>query len=228
MGGDQRALVEGVSCRRCRQCCRHIYRARQGGFHACAPTHFADRLVHVAAIKSPTHKRVSFEAELLKALRESIADLHVVGVSDQGANNKFDVPGWDLPPLRQFQYGDFRIELPTTTVIVETESAGGIGNLVKYWPLLRSGQPAKRLVILHVYMLSSDADYIAHRKLWSFLVERMTEDLTANGVSRPERWDAHLGTYRKGGSPDEVTALLRKAVLESEDAAHSRAAAQIT
>jgi hypothetical protein len=60
-----------------------------------------DRLAPVAAI----------EAEFLKALRESIADLHVVGVSGLGANNKFDVPGWDLSLLRQFQFGDLRIDL---------------------------------------------------------------------------------------------------------------------
>ena len=89
-----------------------------------------------------------------------------------------------------------------------------VSDLVKYWPLLRSGPLAKRLVILHVYMLGSDADYIAHRKLWSFLVDRMTDDLTANGVGRPERWDAQLITYRKGGPSDEVTALLRKTVME--------------
>jgi hypothetical protein len=117
--------------------------------------------------------------------------------------------------LQQFQYGDLRIELAATTLIVEAESAGGVGNLVKYWPLLRSGKLAKRLVVLHVYMLGSDADYIAHRKLWSFLVDRMTEDLTANGVGRPERWDAQLITYRKGGSLGEVTALLRKTVMGS-------------
>jgi hypothetical protein len=163
----------------------------------------------------PPHKRVSYEAELLKALRGSIADLHVVGVGGQSAGNRFCVPGWDLLPSQQFQYGDFRIELPTTTVIVETESAGGVGNLVKYWPLLRSGTLPKRLVILHVYMLTSDGDYAAHRKLWSFLVERMAEDLAANGIGRPEKWDAHLITYRKGGPLDQVTALLRKMLMET-------------
>lgn len=173
-----------------------------------------DKLAPVAAIEPP-RKRVSHEAELLKALQEAITDLRVVGVSGQGANNKFGVPGWDLPPLRQFQYGDFRIELPTTTVIVETESAGGVGNLVKYWPLLRSGVLTKRLLILHVYMLSSDADYIAHRKLWSFLVDRMTEDLVANGVGRPTRWDARLMTYKKGEPLREVTATLQKMLVES-------------
>ena len=135
----------------------------------------------------------------------------------QGAANKFAVNGWELLPLQQFQYGDLRIELADTTLIVETESAGGITNLVKYWPLLRSGTLAKRLVILHVYMLSSNADYIAHRKLWSFLVDRMTEDLAANGIGRPEGWDAQLITYHVGGSVGEVTDLLRKTVMGSED-----------
>jgi hypothetical protein len=128
--------------------------------------------------------------------------------------------------LQQFQYGDFRIELPTTTVIVEAESAGGVGNLVKYWPLLRSGALTKRLVILHVYTLSSDADYIAHRKLWSFLVDRMAEDLASNDVGRPERWNAQLVMYRKGKPLGKVTALLRKTILESRDAASARTDAQ--
>lgn len=162
-------------------------------------------------------KHVSHEAELLKALRASIADLGVASVYGQGAVNKFGVNGWELSPLQQFQYGDLRIELAAATLIVEAESAGGITNLVKYWPLLRSGTLAKRMVILHVYMLDSSADYIAHRKLWSYLVDRMTEDLAAHGIGRPERWDAQLITYQKGGSLGEVTALLRKTVMESGD-----------
>jgi hypothetical protein len=175
------------------------------------------KLAPMAVTESPDvpgHHGVSHEAKLLTALRASIADLGVAGVSGQGPANRFGVNGWELQPSQQFQYGDLRIELAATTLIVEAESAGGVGNLVKYWPLLRSGTLAKRLVVLHVYMLGSDADYIAHRKLWSFLVDRMTEDLTANGVARPERWDVQLITYRKGGSLDEVTALLRKMVME--------------
>ena len=170
-------------------------------------------------VAEPPHqygqKHVSHEAELLKALQASIADLGVAGVCGQGADNKFAVDGWELSPLQQFQYGDLRIELADTTLIVEAESAGGITNLVKYWPLLRSGTLAKRLVILHVYMLGSSADYIAHRKLWSFLVDRMAEDLAVNGIGRPEKWDAQLITYHKGGSLGEITALLRKMVTES-------------
>jgi hypothetical protein len=170
-------------------------------------------------VAEPPHqsgqKHVSHEAELLQALQASVADLGVATERGQGAANKFAVNRWELSPLQQFQYGDLRIELAATTLIVEAESAGGITNLVKYWPLLRSGTLTKRLVILHVYMLSSNADYIAHRKLWSFLVDRMTEDLAANGIDRPERWDTQLITYHKGGSLGEVTALLRKTVMES-------------
>jgi len=143
---------------------------------------------------APGRKRVSHETELITELQRSIADLHVPVFSGQGAKNKFDVLGWELPLSRQFQNGDLRIEAPTTTVIVEAESGGGVTNLVKYWPLLRSG------------------DYIAHRKLWSFLVDRMAEDLTSNSVGRPERWDAQLATYRKGEPLDEVTTLLRRTI----------------
>lgn len=115
---------------------------------------------------------------------------------------------------QQFQFGDLRIELPTVTVLVETESAGGVGNLVKYWPLLRSGALDKRLVIIHLYMLTSEGDYMAHRKLWSFLLDRMDMDLNEVGICRPDVWDAHLFTYRKGDPPNDVTAFLRSTVSE--------------
>ena len=68
-------------------------------------------------------------------------------------------------------------ETPVATVVVEVESAGGVGNLVKHWPLLTAKPRRKRLAILHVFQLNSDADYIAHRRLWQFLVERTCEYL---------------------------------------------------
>jgi len=71
----------------------------------------------------PGQKRVSHEAEHLKALQTAIADLGVVSVRGQGIVNKFAVNGWELSPLQQFQYGDLRIELAATTLIVEAESA---------------------------------------------------------------------------------------------------------
>jgi hypothetical protein len=74
----------------------------------------------------------------LTELRTALADLPVLGVSGQGGTNKFGIAGWDLSALQLFQFGDLRIELRETTLVVEAESAGGVGNLVKYWPLLRS------------------------------------------------------------------------------------------
>ncbi len=159
-------------------------------------------------------KRLSQEAELLAHLRGAVADLDVNCVTGQGAGNRFGIDEWALPVQQQFQFGDLRIELPTMTVLVETESAGGVGNLVKYWPLLRGRVSGKRLVIIHLYMLTSEGDYMAHRKLWSFLVDRMEADLNLVGTRRPVAWDAHLFTYRKGDPPNEVTAFLRATVAE--------------
>jgi hypothetical protein len=160
-------------------------------------------------------RRVSYEVPLLGALRESVADLRVMSYSGQGRANKFGISDWNLPANQHFQFGDLRVELPSATVVVETESAGGVGNLVKYWPLLQQGIQTKPLVLFHVYMLGSSGDYIAHRTLWSFLLERMTEDLKARGIVRPDQWDAELATYPKGGSTADVAASFRRLVLEA-------------
>jgi hypothetical protein len=157
-------------------------------------------------------RRISHEGALLALLRDAVADLGVACISGQGGSNRFGIDGWGLSGSRQFQFGDLRIELPRTTVLVEAESAGGVTNLVKYWPLLRSRASEKRLVLIHLFMLGSEGDYVAHRKLWSYLVDRMAIDLNAAGICRPDDWDAHLFTYRKGDPPDEVTAFLRMTV----------------
>ncbi len=78
---------------------------------------------------------------------------------------------------------------------VEFESAGGLTNLVKYWPLLaRSPQP-KQFVLAHVFRIASANDYIAHRRLWDFLVERMRDDLEEHGVPWGVGWEARAFTY---------------------------------
>ena len=159
--------------------------------------------------------RVSHERELLAILRVAVADLPGQCVSGQGSTNRFGIDGWDLSGIQQFQFGDLRIEVPGATVLVEAESAGGVGNLVKYWPLLRSRRLEKRLILIHLFMIGSTGDYIAHRKLWSFLMERMTLDLASVGLSRPDDWDGYLFTYRKGSHPDEVTTFLRNTVREA-------------
>src|SRR3954452_7303983 len=66
--------------------------------------------------------------------------------SGQGGGNRFGLSGWELTLGQQFQFGDLRVETPTTTVVVEVESGGGIGNLAKYWPLLATGAIGKRFV----------------------------------------------------------------------------------
>jgi hypothetical protein len=129
--------------------------------------------------------RVSHERLALETLRAAIGDVDDIEVfSGQGGGNRFGIDGWELALLQQFQFGDLRIETSKATIIVEVESAGGIGNLAKYWPLLADKRLPKTLVILHVFQLSSEGDYIAHRRLWEFLVERMRADLEPRGV----RW----------------------------------------
>ncbi|OBF58325.1 hypothetical protein A5787_23515 [Mycobacterium sp. 852002-50816_SCH5313054-b] len=157
-------------------------------------------------------KRISHERPLLVLLRDAVADLGVDCVTGHAGSNRFGIDGWRLSRPQQFQFGDLRIELPTTTVLVETESGGGVTNLVKYWPLLRSRTSDKRLVLIHLYMLDSDGDYSAHRKLWSFLVDQMEIDLKSIGISRPDQWDARIFTYRRGDPPDDVTAFLRMTI----------------
>lgn len=149
--------------------------------------------------------RVSHEKLALSRVAEALAEAADATItSGQGAGNRFDVPGWALTPLRQFQFGDLRIETPRCTVVVEAESAGGVTNLVKYWPMLRA-QPTKRFILDHLFKLGSDGDYIAHRMLWDFLVARMRDDLAGAGVRWADDWEARLFCYRE---PEETADLI--------------------
>jgi hypothetical protein len=162
----------------------------------------------------PKAKRVSHETAVLEALCAALADFPIEGVSGQGGENRFGIEGWELSKLQEFQFGDLRIELPHTTVLVETESAGGVSNLAKCWPLLHSGVLSKRLVLAHLFMISSAGDYLAHRRLWEFLVDRMAADLDSVGLIRPDHWEARLFTYRSGDPLDDVIHLLRINVMD--------------
>lgn len=129
----------------------------------------------------------------------------------QNAANRFDMPGWDLPVLQQFQFGDLRLETPGETIVVEVESAGGVTNLVKYWPFLASKAVERPLILLHLFRATSEGDYTAHRRLWGYLVERMKEDLqTRCGVLYGRHWEAHLFTYHSLEELEPVRRLLRK------------------
>ena len=83
-----------------------------------------------------------------------------------------------------------RYEGSGVRVVIEVESAGGVGNLTKYWPLLAAGTLAdKRFVLAHVYRLGSANDYVTHRNLWEYLRSKMCADL-------PEiDWEARQFTY---------------------------------
>jgi hypothetical protein len=157
----------------------------------------------------PTPTRVSHERIALTSLLRRLKDIEGIEVfSGQGGSNRFGPSGWELSLGQQFQFGDLRVETPTTTVVVEVESGGGVGNLAKYWPLLATGAFVKRLVIIHIFQIASAGDYIAHRRLWGFLVERMREDLDRRGIAYPGAWEAHLFTYRKGEEALDAAELL--------------------
>lgn len=135
----------------------------------------------------------------------------VVIFRGQGKANRIDVPGWGLSVLQQFQFGDLRLESDRCRVVVEFESAGGVTNLAKYWPLLRDGLDDKRFLLIHLYFVGSEGDYIAHRRLWNFLIDLMrADDLIAVD------WDADLSLYGPGAKSDpfpQLAARVRSALL---------------
>ena len=144
--------------------------------------------------------RISHEKLALARLQEELSQLpDVYTYSGQGAGNRFGIPSWALPLTRQFQFGDLRIESPNATIIVEAESAGGVNNLAKYWPYLLAYESGKRFVLIHLFLVGSEGDYLSHRMLWEFLVERMREDLKVRrGLCWPDHWEAAMFTYRSG------------------------------
>lgn len=88
-----------------------------------------------------------------------------------------------------FQFGDLRVDTSSCHVIVETESAGGVNNLVKYWYLLDHKDIQMPVILLHLFAVGSDADYQSHLDLWDFMAEKMTAALG-------DRFRAWRFTYR--------------------------------
>lgn len=163
-----------------------------------------------------TPKRVSWEKLLLDEIRQQLSlDPAIEHFSGMAAVNRYDVPAWELTVLQRFQFGDLRIETPTTTLVVEAESAGGLTNLVKYWPLLEA-KPPKRFVLIHVFHIGTPSDYIAHRKLWDYVVDRMRRDLEQRcGLTWPKAWEASIHTYTKSEGIPEIVERIRS-VLSNE------------
>ena len=158
----------------------------------------------------PAAAKISYEKLAIERLLLELADLPDLQIyRGQALGNRFSPPEWQLRPAQGFQFGDLRFEAPTATIVIEFESAGGITNLVKYWPLLTARPLSKRLVLLHLFQIASSGDYIAHRRLWQFLLERMQDDLRQRGPAYVANWEAQLLTYHKGGFATEAATLIR-------------------
>jgi hypothetical protein len=132
-----------------------------------------------------------------------------------GTGNRIGVAGWDLGGLQRFQFGDLRLEGERGRVIVEIETAGGITNLAKLWPLLRIGGDGmdgvaslrdSPFLLLHLFHAATPDDYVAHRRLWEFLVERMEADLGPRGRRRGG-WEAELVVMGPGAPEDPIPAV---------------------
>ena len=140
--------------------------------------------------------RVSHERAAIEQLRSAIGDR--VGAepsSGMGGLNRIAPHAWELKVIQRFQFGDLRYESDTVRVIVEVESGGGLTNLVKYWPMLGAELGDKRFILAHLFMVSSEFDYIAHRRLWKYLVDRMRHDLDVRGCKWNVDWHAQMFTY---------------------------------
>lgn len=110
-----------------------------------------------------------------------------------GKENRVGVTDWNLTQLQKFQFGDLRVETRSATIVIEVESAGGVTNLVKYWAILERNTDAKPLRLIHIFKISTPDDYIAHRKLWQFLEDKMCSSLSS--ISRS--WRAYLFTDKE-------------------------------
>ena len=148
---------------------------------------------------------VSFEAQAIASLRAAIGDrVSVEPVSGMGKLNRVAPGAWELKVMQRFQFGDLRYETERTRLVVEVESGGGLTKLVKYWPMLGEELSDKKFVLAHLFMVSSEFDYIVHRRLWEFLVERMGSDLDQRGCRWGREWHARMFTYGHASTPTGI------------------------
>jgi hypothetical protein len=149
--------------------------------------------------------RTSFEAQAIASLRDAIGDrVSVEPVSGMGGLNRVAPESWELKVMQRFQFGDLRYETNKVRVIVEVESGGGLTNLVKYWPMLGEELKDRRFVFAHLFMVSSEFDYIAHRRLWEYVVERMRGELDQRGCRWERDWHARMFTYGHASAPTGI------------------------
>jgi len=160
---------------------------------------------------SQPQPRKSYEAEAIQALSDLVGTTPTVPTSGMGLGNRIAPAAWGLPPRQAFQFGDLRYVTDHCWVVVEFESAGGVTNLVKYWPMLDGELDERRFVLIHVMRIGSEQDYVAHRTLWHDLAHRMLSTST-----RAHPWEAHLVTYGHPSADglERAADLIRAALSE--------------
>lgn len=149
--------------------------------------------------------RTSYERQAIEEVRAALGDRVMVEPSSgMGGFNRLAPDSWELTVMQRFQFGDLRYENDRTRVIVEVESGGGLTNLVKYWPMLGAELNDKRFILVHLFKIASKSDYIAHRKLWDYIVERMQRDLDHRGCRWTRDWHARMFTYGHESAPTGI------------------------
>jgi hypothetical protein len=137
-------------------------------------------------LESERPARQKIEAELLRPFIEVVQRRGLAHSMGQGSKNQ--VP---IRPRVYFQFGDLRVELPSSTLLIEVESSGGVTNLAKYWEIIETCRIEKPVRLLHVFRQKSINDYEAHLVIWRFLSEKMTQALGP-------RFSCALHVYRDG------------------------------
>lgn len=159
-------------------------------------------------------KRISHERAAIEQLREAIGNrVPSEPSSGMGALNRIAPNSWELKVMQRFQFGDLRYESDRVRVLVEVESGGGLTNLVKYWPMLGAELSDKRFVLAHLFKVSSESDYIAHLRLWDYVVDRMRRELGPRGCKWAVNWHARMFTY---GHSSATTGIAEAADYVSE------------
>jgi hypothetical protein len=151
--------------------------------------------------------RINLEAKAIAPFEAVVRRHGLSAAKGQGAENRLPVSG-----NAYFQFGDLRVDLPHSHVVLEVESAGGVTNLVKYWPCIAGGLIRRPVRLLHLFRQLSPDDYRSHIQLWGFLSARMKSELG-------ERFACSLFTYTKADEPELRAALQHFETLLTESAA---------
>jgi len=119
-----------------------------------------------------TAKRANIEQEMLREFIKIAKEHEYPLVLGQGSDNRIKLEG-----NLYFQFGDLRVDTPSSHVVIEVETAGGVTNLVKYWYCFKKRIITKPIVLLHIFKTSSKSDYGSHLLLWDYLWSSMNNDL---------------------------------------------------